>query len=53
MEENWSLPSPSLVGMFLCHLVTLSAAHGVGVVSKGRLVFASCVRAVLRYLSCV
>lgn len=43
MEENWSLPSPSLIGMFLSHLVTLSAAHGVGIVSKGRLVFASLV----------
>ena len=39
MEENWSPPSPSLVGIFLSHLVTLSAAHGVGVVSKSRLVF--------------
>ena len=38
-EENWSPPSPSLVGIFLSHLVTLSAAHGIGVVSKSRLVF--------------
>ena len=30
MEENLSPPSPSLRGMFPSHLVTLSAAQGVG-----------------------
>lgn len=35
MEENVFPPSLSLPGMFPSHLVTLFAAQGAGVVSRG------------------
>lgn len=38
MEENVFLPSLSLPGMYPSHLVTLSAAQGAEVVSRGWLV---------------